>query len=107
MQKDIEKALDEIFNNNKPIDAIIFSTNTISLIALKNIINRGLKIAKDIQVVCFDKSEVYNFMQGSVTYIQQPIKELGEKAVDILLSHIESKSKEVITLKLDAQLINS
>ena len=41
-----------------------------------------------MEVVCFDKIESFSIANIPITYIEQPIKEMGEKAVDVLIEQI-------------------
>ena len=48
----------------------------------------GVKIPGDIDIMCFGDSDVSRFITPSLSCVNQPTKELGEKAVDLLLEII-------------------
>ncbi|GHV21606.1 hypothetical protein FACS1894174_05250 [Bacteroidia bacterium] len=50
------------------------------MVGIKQLMNMDVRISSDIKVVCFDKNEVFDFMNLPVSYIQQPIPEMGKNA---------------------------
>lgn len=109
MEDDISKAIRELLCQEDKIDGIFFSTNTISLSGIKSLMNEGVDISKDIQVVCFDKNEAFELMSISIPYVLQPIADIGKKAVEVLINEIKTKkseNKEIVNLKLPATIHN-
>jgi LacI family transcriptional regulator len=96
IKTDIENALDEFFFCGKAehVDGIFFATNSIALAGLRYLFGKGKKIPEDVKVVCFDKSDVFDFMKEPVPYVLQPIPEMGKMAVDILVNQMK---KGIIT----------
>jgi len=86
-------------------DAVLFSTNTLSILGLKALLDLKITVPDDIAVFCFDESESYDLFYCTVSYVQQPMKEIGRKAVEILLAQLSGKNrprlfKEVLDTKL-------
>lgn len=104
---DIATAINKILTSNTGIDGMFFTTNSISLIGIKELLNNGVQIQKQIQVVCFDKSDAFDFMDVSIPYVQQPIAAMGRKAVEILIYQITGTEQEagVMIFKLPATLV--
>ena len=44
-------------------------------------------------------SDIYQLYSTSVTHIVQPLKQLGEKSVDVLINMIQGKPAESVILK--------
>lgn len=42
-----------------------------------------------MEVVCFDKIDSFAIANIPIIYIEQPIKKMGEKAVDVLMEQIK------------------
>lgn len=82
---DIQKAMLELVTDEHKVDGIFFATNTISTIGLKILLGFNIKIPEDIRVICFDKSEAFELANISIPFIQQPIPEMGKRAVDLLI----------------------
>ncbi|RYZ98000.1 MAG: LacI family transcriptional regulator [Sphingobacteriaceae bacterium] len=72
----------------KDIDAIIFGTNHIGTCGLKVINNLGLKIPRDLAVVSFDDSDVYELHSPPITAISQPIEEIADSVITTLLNKL-------------------
>lgn len=104
---DIDQAISKILTSKTQVDGMFFTTNTISLIGIKQLFNNGVDIQKKVHVVCFDKSDAFDFMDVSIPYVQQPIAAMGRKAVEILIYQITGKEPEagVMIFKLSASLI--
>lgn len=105
--KDITSTINQILTKNKNIDGIFFTTNSISIIGIKELLTHGVKIQEDIQVVCFDKSDAFDFMNISIPYVSQPIANMGRKAVDVLIKQITNQEPDLdsVIYKLSATLI--
>ena len=109
IEKDIADAVDKIVKSKKKIDGIFFVTNTISIIGIKELLRHGVKIQKEIQVICFDKSDAFDFMDVSIPYVSQPVAGMGKKAVEVLVNQITKKEPDLdsVIYKLSAKLIQT
>ena len=66
------------------VDAFLFATNLISLACLYIIKDMGDDIIGKIGLVGFDGNPVFDFFDAPISYIQQPIDILVQKALEIL-----------------------
>lgn len=103
--EDVSKGISELLALQ--IDGLFFVTISISLAGIRALVNEGVKIQEDIQVVCFDRSEVFDFMPHPIPYIQQPVEAMARKAVDLLLEQMDSDEHSVQTCKFPAILMNN
>ncbi len=90
-EDNIEQAVATLMN--KDIDSVVFATNRVgvqSLIALQSYDYRKLKYAS------IDNPDEYLFADIDITCIEQPIKDLGERTLDILLRNIEDPKNKVV-----------
>ena len=71
---------------NKKISAIICSTEFSALSAIKACNYLQLKIGKDISIITFDGPLVRDLSTPPITAVSFPVKELGKKAINILLN---------------------
>ena len=103
---DIYKELHAIAEQKGNIDGLIFATNTIAVNGLKQLFKLNLRVPEDMQVVCFDKSDVFDFLPVPVPYIQQPIQSIARMASRLLLEQLEeSGTQEGSTYRLPTELI--
>lgn len=70
------------------VDAFFFATNMISLACLYTIKDMGEGIIGKIGLVGFDGNPVFDFFDAPISYIQQPIDVLVQKALEILIDII-------------------
>ena len=89
-EEDIRNAIVDLKNNPNKIDAIFFCSRKAFVSGIRYIHKEKIKIPDDIQVICFDKIET--FANIPINYIEQPIKEMGEKAVDMLIEQIDGST---------------
>ena len=59
---------------------------------MKYMHKEGIRISEEMDVVCFDKIDSFSIANIPFNFIEQPIKDMGEKAVDILMNQINGKN---------------
>lgn len=87
-----EKRMDEIISR-KETEAILFATNTLSIAGMYAIRRNNLRVPDDLAVIGFDGNEAFDFFTPPITYIEQPLAEIGKEAVRILLDQIRGTEK--------------
>lgn len=70
------------------VDAFLFGTNMISLACLYMIKDMGKNMISKIGLAGFDGNPVFDFLNVPISYIQQPIDLLVQKALGILIDNI-------------------
>ncbi|MDR0395367.1 MAG: LacI family transcriptional regulator [Tannerella sp.] len=106
ISNDVSIAIESLVLKEKYIDGLFFATNTLSMLSIKQLMNMNLQIPNDIKVVCFDKSDAFEFTNLLIPYIQQPIPEMGKRAVDLLFEQMKEERAEKRCVELQASLIN-
>lgn len=100
VKEDMQKAMEEMLTADQKPNALLFGTSILSVTGLYAIRNYNLKVPDDIAVIGFDGNEVYDFFYSPLTYIEQPLEDMGKAAVRVLLDQIKgSDKKEQIMLK--------
>ncbi|MEQ8419399.1 MAG: LacI family DNA-binding transcriptional regulator [Arenibacter algicola] len=89
------------------VDAIYFHTNTLAEEGLTQMLGLDRKILKKVDVVVFDQNSSYNFLEDPIPYLHQPIKEIGQKALRILIEQIQEPTQELQQISFDARLESS
>ncbi|MCK4295592.1 MAG: substrate-binding domain-containing protein, partial [Candidatus Marinimicrobia bacterium] len=85
--------------------AIFCSDDYMAIAAMQRIKEAGLSVPKDIAVIGFDNIELSRYVQPALTTIQQPLHELGAKALELLLNLINGKQKTPVYKFLNVKLI--
>lgn len=102
-KKEMSNILLDICKERK-CEAVVFATNTLSLAGLYAVKNLGIKVPEELAIVGFDGNEAFDFFDPPLTFIQQPLMQLGHEAVRVLIEQMKG-GKELQKLKLDSQLI--
>ncbi|MDD4226051.1 MAG: substrate-binding domain-containing protein [Mariniphaga sp.] len=93
-KSEMEKVMEDLLLDKK-IDALLFATNALSISGLYAIRKHHIKVPEELAVIGFDGHEVFDFFQPPLTYIQQPLEEMGKESVKILLDQIKGSRKKV------------
>ncbi len=102
MEKDVSDAIHYILKEK--VDGILFATNSISLWGIRTLCKLGIRISEDIRLVCFDKSDAFEFMPHPIPYIRQPIERMARQAVNLLLEQMDGRGGVPRTFKFPANL---
>lgn len=89
----------------KPPTVILTSNNDMLLAVLKVAGNRRLRIGQDISVITFDDSEWAQAMVPGITVVSRPVEEVGQIAVEKLVSQIEEMKMLTEKIVLPTELI--
>lgn len=93
-------ALEEIFSSPSPPTAILAQSDRIALIALDWFKARGLAVPGDVSIIGFDGVPESATSNPPLTTIQQPIAEIGRRAVRAILEHAGETLREQLDTKL-------
>lgn len=105
LKSDMKKAICNLISKKEKIDGIFFTTNSISINGVKELIKNNINIQKDIQIMCFDENDAFYILPYTVPFIKQPIKEMAKNAVELLIDQIEMKSGEIANIVVEAELV--
>ncbi|MFT3823020.1 MAG: substrate-binding domain-containing protein [Chitinophagaceae bacterium] len=100
----VEKAVDILLGMEEPTDAILFTTNLIALQAVKYINAKRIRIPEELALACFDEVDAMDLFYAPLTYLKQPLQQMGRSATQILLKSMDG-DKSVTQLKMEAELI--
>ncbi|MGG2972065.1 LacI family DNA-binding transcriptional regulator [Geobacillus stearothermophilus] len=89
----------------KPPTAIFAANDEMAIGAVKAIRHRGGRVPDDVAVVGFDDIQMASIFEPSLTTIAQPMFEIGQKAMELLLALIEGTSARRRQLVLPDRLV--
>lgn len=104
IKSNVEKAMHELLSLKEPVEAILFGANTIAVHGLKYINKHKIKIPEQIAVISFDESDALDLFDPALTYIKQPLQQMGETATKLLLENI-NKNNKTMQVKMDGELV--
>lgn len=95
----------DLLRPDRGAEAILFSTNTLSIMGLKIINELDFAIPEDIAVFCFDQSESYDLFYCPISYVKQPLTEIGKEAVRVLFEQLNGKKVGEQQVMLDVEIV--
>jgi LacI family transcriptional regulator len=92
-KEDIENAIDDLLAAPHSIDALFFGSNSIALHGLKYVNSLDIRVPEDLAIISFDETEALDLFYAPLTFIRQPLPEMGESAVKMLIENIGLTNK--------------
>lgn len=103
LNSDMETVINELLSEERPIDAIYFTTNSISISGIKELYKQK-QYQSNIQLMCFDESDAFYILPLNIPFIKQPIKEMAKNAMQLLTDQMEMKNNEIKNCIVEAEL---
>lgn len=91
--EDTEKQLTLFFEHNKDADSALFATNYLAISGLVAFKTMGKNINDQFEIVAYDDHDIFKLHTPAITAVYQPIEEIAEKIIDLVLERLTSKSK--------------
>jgi LacI family transcriptional regulator len=92
-QKDMDSVFSDLFGHTKKADSVICATNALSVSGLVCAKKNNIVIPDDIAFIGFDGGECFDLFHSPLTYVKQPLEEMGKEAFRVLLDLINGSSK--------------
>jgi DNA-binding LacI/PurR family transcriptional regulator len=96
----IDAALEKLFAAPEPPTAILAQADRIALVAIDWLTEHGYDVPGDVSIVGFDGIPESAVSEPPLTTIEQPIRDIGRKAAEIVLEHGDRVRHEVLETKL-------
>ena len=99
-----ETLIDDLVDKHQKFDGIFVSGCVLADILVKKIKTRGLKMPEDIQVVSYD-GEFLRYKTPRLTTLEQPIKSMAQRCVELLIKLIDKKEDIEMMNKFDCRFV--
>jgi LacI family kdg operon repressor len=80
--------LEQLFSLSEKPTALFAGNDRVFLVVMEFLKNKGIKLGQDLELVVFDNIPFKHLLESSVSFINQPALEMGEKAAELLLEQI-------------------
>lgn len=78
---------------NKEVDAVLFATNYLAISGLKALKEIGKKLDENFAIIGYDDHEAFELHTPSISTIQQPLEEIAETIIQLILTRLSAKTK--------------
>jgi DNA-binding LacI/PurR family transcriptional regulator len=105
-ESEVEDAVNKLFTLKDKPDAILCTSDKLTIGCMRTIVRRGMRIPEDIAIVGYSNTQVGEILSTPLSVVRQPAAEMGRAAVELLLQIVESKrpikdfEKRVLTPEL-------
>ena len=105
-ESEVEDAVNKLFTLKDKPDAILCTSDKLTIGCMRTIIRRGMRIPEDVAILGYSNTQVGEILSTPLSVVRQPAAEMGRAAVELLLQIVESKrpikdfEKRVLTPEL-------
>ncbi|MET2985617.1 LacI family DNA-binding transcriptional regulator [Aureibaculum conchae] len=94
---------DLIYNHDLP-DALFCENDLVAMGAIKKLKDNGYRVPEDVAVMGFTETRMAELVTPQLSSVRQPTYDMGKKAAELLLKHIENESLEPETIIMNGEL---
>lgn len=105
IDEDVRQAMDRFLSDSVHVDALYFTSNKLAIAGLKVLAQLKVKVPEQVAIVSFDESDAFDLFSTPVTYVKQPLCDMGKEAVSLLINKINESTDTVTHRVFDAILI--
>lgn len=87
------------------VDSILFATNNITIESLMVIKEKGINIPEKLGIIGFDGGSAFDLFHVPISYIQQPVPLMAQKAVEIIMDEIMMGQKLTQHIEVQGSLV--
>ncbi|WP_257348251.1 LacI family DNA-binding transcriptional regulator [Pseudalkalibacillus decolorationis] len=85
----------QLFEENPQVEGIFASDDLIASRVMREAKDRNINIPTDLKVVGYDGTETTRLLLPELSTVQQPIKEIAEKAIELLVKQMDDKDDDI------------
>lgn len=95
-----QSAMSELLKRNLQLTAVFAMNDLMALAALRTLQDARIRVPEDISIIGFDNITLSNLVSPTITTIAQPVKEIGQTCVDLLLQRIQQEEPGTESLRI-------
>ncbi|WP_234124612.1 LacI family DNA-binding transcriptional regulator [Clostridium hydrogenum] len=89
------KLVQKMFDEHPDIDGIFASSDIIAASIIQVADSIGKKITEELKIVGYDDTDIASLIVPQITTIRQPLRQMGEMAVKLLIDEINGKDVKI------------
>ncbi len=90
IKEDVRRELKELLSPPQNINSLFVANNNIAVACLECFKEMNIRIPQDVALVSFDDIDAFKLCYPPVTAVVQPITQMGEEVVTLLIDNIEN-----------------
>src|ERR1700739_1025035 len=99
------QAVTKLLSPSVGVEAIFTINNYVATHCLQAVHKMKKHIPEDVAVVCFDDLDAFNFSHPPLTTVAQPVEQIGEESVRLLMKQIDGKKFSITEKILPTKLV--
>jgi len=99
------RAMAELLDAQPGIDGVFAANDLMALGAIQELRARGIEVPRDVAVVGFDDSFMAAISQPALTTVRQPIQEMADAMVRLLLDRLADPAARPVSALFDPRLV--
>ncbi|KJF44959.1 LacI family DNA-binding transcriptional regulator [Draconibacterium sediminis] len=105
IEVEISNAIKTMVSSPTSIEGIVFATHYLTAAGLRELKKLKIRVPYDVAIISFAQMSAFDLIEPPITSVIQPVDELGDKAVDILLKNLRKEVKDYERFKLKTELV--
>ena len=85
----------ELLDQGREFTALVAAADVMAIGAIRALRDRGLRVPEDVSVVGFDGLKLGEYLVPRLSSVTQPVQQMAERSVQILIDCIEADAKAV------------
>ncbi len=99
------ESLKEYLMNNEGLTAVFCSDDYIAVYLYYAAQEIGKRIPQDLSIIGFTDNEILSYIPLKMTTVKQPVEELGDLAVEVLMDKISNSNAPSRTIRVKTEII--
>lgn len=100
-----DDVIETLFDENPNVDGVFASDDLIAANVMREAKRRNISIPGGLKVIGYDGTEITRMLVPELSTIQQPVKEIADLAIKLLMKQINGEFESQIEWKLPINLI--
>ncbi len=94
-QAEMKGAINEMVSEPSAVDAIVFTTHYLAASGLRELKLLNVDVPGKVAIISFDELGAFDLVDPPITASKQPVDDIGNLAVEILVNEIEKKNIKI------------
>lgn len=95
---------DHLIENKIDFDSIFACCDLLAICIMNRLRHHGLRIPQDVSVAGFSGSTLSQLVYPTLTTVEPPLREMGEKVAKLMLKRIKNPGSETETIVVDSRI---